>query len=56
MNITSATYIKDYDGNNIAVSAIIDGKQWSVPIDELNGHYQHILDWVADGNTITPAE
>jgi len=52
MNITSATYIKDDDGNNIAVSAIINGRQWSVPINMENGHYQKILEWVAEGNTI----
>ena len=27
----------------------------SVPITTDNRHYQAILDWVADGNTITPA-
>ena len=50
--ISSATYIKDYSGDNIAVSAIIDGKQWSVPIDEGNRLYQEIQAWVAEGNTI----
>ena len=30
-----------------------DGTIWSVPHNEANRHYQEILEWVADGNTIT---
>ncbi len=30
-----------------------DGTEWSVPHNEANRHYQEILLWVADGNTIT---
>ena len=30
-----------------------DGTEWSVPHSEANRHYQEILEWVADGNTIT---
>ena len=30
-----------------------DGTKWSVPHDEANRHYQEILEWVAEGNTIT---
>ena len=30
-----------------------DGKTSSVPHDEANRHYQEILEWVAQGNTIT---
>jgi hypothetical protein len=30
-----------------------DGTKWSVPQDETNRHYQEILEWVAEGNTIT---
>ena len=28
-------------------------KVLSVPLDEENRHYQEILEWVAEGNTIT---
>ena len=55
MNITSAQYCLDTDGNNSGVIAIIDGKTMSVPLDTANRHYQAILDWVADGNTIQDA-
>ena len=30
-----------------------DGTKWSVPHNETNRHYQEILEWVAEGNTIT---
>lgn len=29
------------------------GEKWIVPLDEENSHYQEILEWVAEGNTIT---
>tara|TARA_R100000482_G_scaffold100601_1_gene43979 strand:+ start:354 stop:536 length:183 start_codon:yes stop_codon:yes gene_type:complete len=54
MNITSAKYVFDKDSNkNFAIIAIIDGVTISVPINEANRHYQEILKWVAEGNTIT---
>jgi len=31
----------------------LDGTEWSVPHSEENRHYQEILEWVAEGNTIT---
>ena len=55
MTITSAQYQTDYQGNNRAVEAVIDGVTLSVPMDTDNRHYQAILDWVADGNTIQDA-
>ena len=33
-----------------------DGKQWSVPQDPANRHYQEIQEWVAAGNTIEEAD
>ena len=30
-----------------------DNSEFSVPHDEANRHYQEILEWVAEGNTIT---
>ena len=33
-----------------------DGTYISVPLDEANTHYQAILAWVADGNTIQEAD
>ena len=62
MNITSAQYVNEYDfdgttvlNSNIHIEATIDGTEMSVPIDTANRHYAAILEWVADGNTITPA-
>jgi hypothetical protein len=56
MNITTAQYLQDENGNNSAISATIDGIQMSVPLDPANRHYQAILEWVAEGNTIQEAE
>ena len=55
MTVTSAQYKTDPDGNNNAVKAVIDGETLHVPMDTDNRHYQAILDWVADGNTIQDA-
>ena len=55
MLVTSAKYIK-YDDENTAVHAVIDGKEWSVPLDTNNTHYQAILEWVDAGNSITAAD
>ena len=33
-----------------------DGEEWDVPKSEDNRHYQEILQWVADGNTIEEAD
>jgi len=33
-----------------------DGKEFCVPKDENNRHYQDILQWLADGNTIQEAD
>jgi len=56
MTVTSAQYMQDDDGNNITVIATIDSVNVFVPIDTGNRHYQAILDWVAEGNTITDAD
>ena len=53
MNITSAQYT---DSENSMIKATIDGITMSVPIDTANRHYQAILEWVADGNTIADAD
>ena len=55
MTITAAQYRQDVDGNNVCVAATIDGKDLIVPMSTANRHYQAILDWVADGNTIQDA-
>ena len=54
MDITSARYVKVNGENNI-IEAIIDGITMCVPCTTDNTHWRAILDWVADGNTITAA-
>ena len=45
---------KIYYGTDFNYKVIYtDGKEWSVPHDTANRHYQEILEWVAEGNTIT---
>jgi hypothetical protein len=54
MNITSAQYL-NVDSTNIAIQAIIDGREWSVPLDPANRHYFEIMRQVEAG-TLTIAE
>ncbi len=56
MNIESAKYVQDMDGNNNIIEVVIDGITMCVPINPDNRHYQAILEWVAEGNTIEEAE
>ena len=56
MNITSAQYQTDMQGNNSGIKAVIDGTEMSIPLDPANRHYQAILEWVAEGNTIQDAD
>ena len=54
MNITSAQYA---DSENAIITATIDGKTMSIPIDPVNRHYAEILKQVADGDlTIADAD
>ena len=58
MNITSAKYISPtkFESESSHINATIDGNENIVPIDNNNIEYQAILEWVADGNTITAAD
>ena len=57
MNIESAKYTKDtLTGKNSAISCIIEGKHFSVPLVSDNTHYQAIQEWVAEGNKIEDAD
>jgi len=57
MIVTSAQYYRDIDDTrNEGISAVIDGETLNVPMDNGNVHYQAILEWVADGNTIQDAD
>ena len=58
INITFVKYVKDpITEKNISVMATIDGNEnLCVPLDTDNRHYQAILEWVDDGNTIEEAD
>ena len=57
MNITSAQYALNSDGDNASVTATIDGVVLSVPLDPDNIHYAEILRQVAAGTlTIQDAD
>ncbi len=57
MNITSAQYRTDANGDNGSIEATIDGITMSVPLDPANRHYSALLEWAEqDGNTIEEAD
>lgn len=57
MNITSAQYYQsELDDSPSSITAVIDGMEMNVPMDEGNRHYQAVLEWVAEGNEIQAAE
>ena len=49
------TVTKKYNEDNTFNYEVVyqDGNVWIVPHSETNRHYQEILEWVAEGNTIT---
>ena len=50
MNITSAQYVKNSDGTeNDSITATINGKVWSVPLDPDNTDYAEIMKQVEEG-------
>ena len=55
MNITTAQYIADEDGNSSTIQATIDGQEMFVPLDPANRHYAEILKQVEAG-TLTVAD
>ena len=46
------------DTDNVVSLFVVyeDGTESFVPLDESNRHYQEVLQWVADGNTIGEPE
>jgi len=55
INITSAQYILDRQGNNSMVKATIDGTEMFAPLDPANRHYAEIMRQVEAG-TLTIEE
>ena len=57
MNITSAQFIRDSEGNISVVKATIDGEEMFVPYNVAgNRHSNAVQAWVAEGNTIAEAD
>ena len=57
MDVTSAQYHNDLDGNQAGIIATIDGTTMSVPLDPANRHYAEIRRQVAAGElTIADAD
>ena len=57
MNITSAQYINNGDGDQLGIKATIDGVEMSVPLDPANRHYAEIMRQVEAGElTIADAD
>ena len=56
MNIPNAQYVLGIDGKNCSIKIVMDEEELFVPLDPDNRHYQAIQKWVAEGNTIQPAE
>tara|TARA_Y100001935_G_C16890064_1_gene306689 strand:+ start:293 stop:466 length:174 start_codon:yes stop_codon:yes gene_type:complete len=57
MLIENAKYFKNEDGVRTSISATVDGKQTSVPIDSTNRHYVEMMEQVEKGTlTIKDAD
>jgi len=57
MNIESAKYAVDIDGNNSSITATINSITMSVPLDPANRHYSEIMRQVEAGTlVIQPAD
>ena len=50
MNITSAQYANDRNGNQDGIKATIDGVEMFVPLDPANRHYAEIMRQVDAGD------
>ena len=59
MNVVSAQYVKNIDGENTSITLLLDDKtrMLSVPLNPNNTDYAAILEWAKeDGNTIQEAD
>ena len=52
INITSAQYATDINGNNSSIKATIDGTELFVPLDPANRHYAEIMRQVEAGTLV----
>ena len=58
LSIKTAKYIRNYNGidYDCVIVELSSGQKQSVPLSLGNTDYQDILTWVAEGNTIEPAD
>ena len=57
MVFENAKYIKGVNDRVVAISAVADGKNVSIPLIVVNRYYDAILEWAKiDGNTIAEAD
>jgi len=52
MNIETAQYRTDKEGNNVGIVSTIDGIEYGVPLDPANRHYAEILRQVEAGELV----
>jgi len=57
INTVTNTYDMTNTDNVVSLFVVYeDGTESFVPLDEGNRHYQEVLSWVAEGNTISEPE
>ena len=57
MIIENAQYYTTFNvDGNAGIRATINGQEMCIPLNTNNRHYQAILEWVAEGNTIEDAD
>ena len=56
MIISNVKKVKNEKDIVVCLEALINEKFCHVPLDPANRHYQAILEWVEDGNTIEDAD
>jgi|TARA_R100000482_G_C5102113_1_gene136154 hypothetical protein len=57
MNITSAQYVRDIDGNTTILKVVVSGREWHAPMKVGNRYYDEVLRQVKAGDlTIADAD
>ena len=46
----------EFNSNHYGYTLTIDSKVFNIPISENNTEYQIIKEWIAEGNTVDPAD
>ena len=57
MDITSAQYVRDIDGNTTILKVVVSGREWHAPMKVGNRYYDEVMRQVDAGElTIEEAE